>query len=179
LIPTTDRQGTDGYNPYEPIHLWNDGTKRTSDYSNYDYTVWFNGTSSACPHVAGVAALILSVNPSLTGQQVRDIIEKAAQKVRTDLYTYSTDVSYINGTWNEEMGYGLLNAYAAVQAASCATVYFTNQTVITDTDIFSCGDIEVENVSVENGADLILDAEGTTTIERNFDMELGTTLEIK
>jgi subtilisin family serine protease len=85
LIPTTDRQGRVGYNPNSHIHTIYGGNKITSDYSNQDYTVWFTGTSSACPHVAGVAALILSVNPDLTGKQVRDIIEATAQKVRTDL----------------------------------------------------------------------------------------------
>ncbi|MCL2098747.1 MAG: S8 family serine peptidase, partial [Bacteroidales bacterium] len=78
----------------------------------------FGGTSAAAPHVAGVAALILSVNPNLTAQQVRDIIESTAQKVRTDLYNYSTTPGRPNGTWHEEMGYGLVNAHAAVSVAA-------------------------------------------------------------
>jgi subtilisin family serine protease len=101
-IPTTDRQGNFGYN--------------TTDY------YLFGGTSAACPHVSGVAALILSVNPDLTGQQVRDIIESTAQKVRNTaqpdgLYNYQTTSGHPNGTWHEEMGYGLVDAYAAVLAA--------------------------------------------------------------
>lgn len=52
LIPTTDRQGNDGYNPDRPLHRWAGGTLVTSDYVDTDYTVWFNGTSSACPQVA-------------------------------------------------------------------------------------------------------------------------------
>ncbi|MEO1050053.1 MAG: S8 family peptidase [Bacteroidota bacterium] len=96
LIPTTDRQGGLGY-------------------AAGDYTQNFNGTSSACPHVAGVAGLILSVNPNLTQQQVSDIIESTAQKVGG--YNYQTTGGRPNGTWNNEMGYGLLDAEAAVLAA--------------------------------------------------------------
>ncbi len=95
-IPTTDRQGSNGY-------------------SSNDYYGTFNGTSSACPHVAGVAALILSVNPCLTAKQVRDIIEQTAQKVGG--YSYATSTGRPNGTWNNEMGYGLIDSFASVQMA--------------------------------------------------------------
>ena len=74
-----------------------------------------DGTSMACPHVAGVAALILSVNPNLTAKQVSDIIEKTAQKVGG--YNYQNDPNHPNGTWNYEMGYGLVDAYEAVKTA--------------------------------------------------------------
>ncbi|WP_160150034.1 S8 family serine peptidase [Parabacteroides sp. Marseille-P3160] len=116
LISTTDLTENSGYNPNVPIHTGNGGNKVTSDYSNRDYTVWFNGTSAACPHVAGVAALILSVRPDLTGQQVRDVIEQTAQKVGN--YSYATTTGRPNGVWNNEMGYGLVNAYAAVYAVA-------------------------------------------------------------
>ena len=75
------------------------------------------GTSFAAPHVSGIAALILSVNPCLSGQQVRDIIEQTSQKIRTDVYTYLTNPSRPNGSWNNQMGYGLADARAAVQMA--------------------------------------------------------------
>ncbi|MBO7465095.1 MAG: S8 family serine peptidase, partial [Bacteroidales bacterium] len=70
------------------------------------------GTSSAAPHVTGVAALMLSVNPNLTPADVRRIIEKTARKVGG--YNYHNDPQHPNGTWNEEMGYGLVDAHAAV-----------------------------------------------------------------
>ncbi|HEY9668640.1 MAG TPA: S8 family serine peptidase, partial [Coleofasciculaceae cyanobacterium] len=38
----------------------------------------FNGTSMAAPHVAGVAALMLNANSSLTPTQVEDIITATA-----------------------------------------------------------------------------------------------------
>ena len=82
---------------------------------NGAYSPTFNGTSSATPHVAGVAALILAANPDLTVLEVNDIIESTARKVGG--YAYQTNSTRPNGTWNNEMGYGLLDAEAAVKAA--------------------------------------------------------------
>jgi adenine deaminase len=68
-----------------------------------------------------------------------------------------------------------------VQAA-CATVSpvnFINQTVTTATTVTSCGDINVQNVTVTNGAKLTLDAAGETVIESNFEVQSGSELEIK
>lgn len=47
LIPTTDRQENFGYNPNERIHIESGGNLIPADYTNRDYTVWFNGTSAA------------------------------------------------------------------------------------------------------------------------------------
>lgn len=101
--------------------------------SNTGYTMTFNGTSSACPHVAGIAALVLSVNPSLTQSQVNDIIEQTAQKIGT--YSYIQKIDRKNGTWNKEMGYGLCNAYAAVIAAKSNIVKFYDKNVSTNTTV--------------------------------------------
>jgi subtilisin family serine protease len=102
-IYTTDIQGSVGYN--------------TSSGTSGNYYGSFSGTSAACPHVAGVAALMLSGNPDLTQARVCTIIESTAQKVGG--YSYQTIASlYSNGTWNEQMGYGLVNAYAAVLSAA-------------------------------------------------------------
>ena len=94
-IPTTDISGSAGAN--------------TSNYMDN-----FNGTSSACPHVAAVAGLILSVNPNLTQKEVADIIESTAQKI--GLY-YNNEPSRPNGTWSTFFGYGLVDAFAAVSEA--------------------------------------------------------------
>lgn len=101
-IYTTDRQGSIG--------------KNIASGTNGDYYGGFTGTSAACPNAAGVVALILSVNPSLTQIQARQILESTTDKVSG--YTYSSNVSgQPNGTWDTEVGYGRINALKAVQAA--------------------------------------------------------------
>ena len=76
-----------------------------------------SGTSYAAPHVAGIAALILELNSDLTGQQVRDIIEKSTIKVglRENEGVYLNHSNRPNGTWNKYYGYGLVDALKAVQ----------------------------------------------------------------
>ena len=91
-----------------------DNILTTANDNFYDYV---SQTSIATPYVSGIAALILSVNPCLSNKQVNTIIEKTAQKVSTNTYSYSTNPERPNGTWNNEMGYGLVDAYAAVQLA--------------------------------------------------------------
>ena len=76
----------------------------------------FNGTSAAAPHVAGLAALILSVNPNLLNQQVRCIIEETADKVNPDTYNYSGGPRRVG--WNEQMGYGRINVRRALEEAN-------------------------------------------------------------
>ncbi|MBR4199339.1 MAG: S8 family serine peptidase [Bacteroidales bacterium] len=80
----------------------------------YDY---FGGTSAACPQVAGVAALLLSSKPSLTAQSVKNIIEETAKRIHPNIYPYSNTSLHPNGLWNDSVGYGLVDAYAALKKA--------------------------------------------------------------
>ena len=73
-------------------------------------TDYKTGTSMACPHVAGVAALILERNPRLSAVKVREIMARNAKKIGS--YSYSKTKVY--GTWNEHYGYGLVDAYNSV-----------------------------------------------------------------
>ena len=99
LCPTTDRQGTAGYN--------------TSPGAAGNYRMDFNGTSAATPHVTGLAALLISCQNSLTNVEVRAIVESTADKVGT--VAYAADAGHPNGTWNEEMGYGRINVHEAIK----------------------------------------------------------------
>ncbi len=76
---------------------------------------FLSGTSASAPLVSGVAALLLDINPILTASEVRRILEFSSNKVGN--YCYNWTASHPNGSWNNEMGYGRLNAYNAVQLA--------------------------------------------------------------
>ena len=85
----------------------------TAGYNAGDYTTTFNGTSSACPNAAGVMALILSQAPLLTEQEARFTLESSCDKVGG--YTYlSGQTGQPNGTWSTNLGYGRVNAEAAL-----------------------------------------------------------------
>ena len=122
-----------------------------------DYYSDFGGTSAAAPHVAGVAALVLSVNPCLTREEVTYILESTCTKVRPDLYNYATDSNHPNGTWNIEVGHGLVNAYEAVLLAQQMGGYvFRSQTEIQSNTLW-------DSASLIND-DLIIDSLATLTI---------------
>ncbi len=106
LIPTTDIEGPAGY----------DENNNNSSYGE-DYADHFNGTSSACPHAAGTMALILSVNPCLTQIEARNILEISCDKINTSAYCYKYNSGHPNGSWNENVGYGKINAFNAVRYA--------------------------------------------------------------
>ena len=87
-IVTTDRRGTKGY-------------------SSGDYTSTFGGTSSATPLAAGLAALILSVDPELTSAEVKRIMMDTADKIDAE------GGQYVDGhsAW---YGHGRINAHSAL-----------------------------------------------------------------
>lgn len=161
-IPSTDNQGLNGFNPHETIFGY---IESNPNYiNNLDYMSSFAATSAACPHVAGVAALILSINPDLTNLQVNKIIELTAQKVGD--YIYSENIDRPNGDWNNEMGYGLVDAYEAVLLAQYTPTASAGQ------DIVLCNtgeqyELVVDNYS-ENSVYLWENSDGDYIVNENM-----------
>lgn len=115
---TTDVQGGPGYNHQG---------RPAGDYFSY-----FSGTSCSTPNVAGVAALILSVNIAQTKNEVLEKLFKGCEKI--DNVSYNIDKQY--GKWNEYYGYGRVNAYNSVRLAAGVDV---TPPVITHKNISSAG----------------------------------------
>lgn len=71
------------------------------------YTI-YTGTSMAAPHVTGVIALMLQVNPNLSVDQIENILNETALPLKDEYYTTTPNNGY---------GYGKVNAVSAVQLA--------------------------------------------------------------
>lgn len=106
-----------------------------------------SGTSFSAPQVSGVAALMLSLNPTLTPDTIRTILRSTCTKLSG--YTYTSG-------WNNETGYGLLNAYAAVKAVA---PIISGSSVVCDSAIYYVENLPdsaevVWTLSAENGSTL-------------------------
>lgn len=157
------------------------GQSVNSTTTGSSYVSGISGTSFACPIVAGVAALVLSVNPVLTQKQVADIIEKTTKKCGN--YTYTTQSGYPNGTWNTQMGYGLVDAYSAVLMAQEMNynkdLYLTDRTFSGKNSFFTYKWIYLNDVTVVQGASLLLEAGNGISISAPFEVDTQATLVIQ
>lgn len=98
-----------------------------------------SGTSMATPIVSGICAMVLDANPNLTPAQVRNIICATAKKN-----------SVIE---DNEMGYGTVDAEAAVKAAKAASA-----------------DVPVERVEIKTHS-VTLDVDNATMRDKGYGME--------
>lgn len=157
-IYTTDVSGTLGF-----------------DSSDYCY---FGGTSAACPHVAGIAALLLSIKPDAPASSVISWICSSCKKLPA--YQYSVKDSY--GTWNNETGYGLVDAYGAIAACNPFTLNVPDVICDCETYTFSvsgpterCDSIVWDLGTSEN----IVSGSGVNSVEARIDYESGCSVPLR
>ncbi|MEO0662474.1 MAG: S8 family serine peptidase, partial [Planctomycetota bacterium] len=115
--------------------------------TNFENFSFYQGTSMAAPHVAGVAALILAVDPNLNPDQVDSILRNTA----TDLGAAGRDNIY---------GEGLVNAAAAVQLAAGGG---GGPVLALDTDAVLLEGAGTRRVGVSNAGTGALDVTSVTT----------------
>ena len=82
----------------EQIDVVAPGVRIFSTGKRAGYWTEFNGTSSACPHVAGIAGLMLSYDENLNPQLIRDLLAEGADDIGQEGYDIET-------------GHGRVNAY--------------------------------------------------------------------
>ena len=74
-----------------------------SHLSNTNYSSYWGGTSQAAPHVAGLASLMLSINPNLTPSEIKLHIEQSADD-------QTGNPSEDSPGWDKYYGHGRINA---------------------------------------------------------------------
>lgn len=99
-IFSTDRTGPAGIDPTEFT---------LNEYLTENFVF---GSSYSSSQAAGVAALMLSVNPTLTPEQIDEIMQSTAR----DLIDLPTEADRRIG-WDDRWGWGVINAGQAVAAA--------------------------------------------------------------
>lgn len=135
-----------------------------------DFAYWFfQGTSMATPHVAGLAALILSEDAILTPAQVRSVIESTAD----DLGVANRDDTF---------GWGLINANAALQSLSAVSITLITNSSVTfgilplnsTKDTTASGTNDIQTVSIVVGP-ANLDIRSTVFSDGSNTWSLGAT----
>ncbi len=120
------------------------------------YYTHLSGTSMACPHAAGIVALMLEANPSLTPAQVKNILQQTATNMP--------------GRESWEVGAGYVNAYAAVDMAIRANAGYGPSLNLSR--LFK-SNVNVE--SVTNNFTIDFDPAATSSNTYTFTVSEGTT----
>lgn len=131
--------------------------------NTYSYS---SGTSFAAPQVAGVAAMMLAVNPNLSASEVINILKSTAD---TTIYDIPENANYIG-----RIGSGRLDAYQAVKTA-CSSDF--NNESFTGTDTKTGCYITASNSSVINGANITFNATKEITLLSGFEVQYGSYFE--
>ncbi|MBD3168278.1 MAG: S8 family serine peptidase [candidate division Zixibacteria bacterium] len=140
-IWTTDITGGGGSNPGNPAYGDPLG----------DYVSRFRGTSSATPQVAGLAAIILSIDPEMTAFEVQQLIID------------NTDDLGPQG-WDEEFGYGRINIFKTISAMDRVIRVDGN---IREDQVWKHGNVYLVENSVNIESDVTITIEGGTVVKFN------------
>jgi hypothetical protein len=124
-VMTTDRTGAQGYSTFS-------GTSG-------NYMTNFGGTSAAAPLAAGIGALLLSVNPQLTAEEIRQLLRTTADKIGSVPYADSPDGTVGPYSSNEYYGYGRIDAEAAVRTAAGSLPWLILQTTTGSNEVVEGG----------------------------------------
>jgi subtilisin family serine protease len=159
-IWSIDIPGTAGWNSSSSV-----GLLPSSGINFQSYTGRMGGTSAATPLVSGIAALILTIDPGLTSQQVYNILTCSADDVGG--YAYTSGIS-------NEMGAGRVNAFNSIMS-SCPGDYRITWSIGSASIIkYQAGNFIVASSTIESGANVDLKANNEVVLNPGFVSQAGT-----
>lgn len=139
-IVTTDQLGRAGYNTLKDGD-YTDTLVRTIDpATEAPVASGFNGTSAATPIVSGVVALMLEANPELGYRDVQEILAYSAKTPKGVTIWNTNGATDWNGgglLHNDDLGFGHVDALAAVRLAETWHKQSTYANIATEEVIFS------------------------------------------
>ncbi|MBN1268319.1 MAG: S8 family serine peptidase [Kiritimatiellae bacterium] len=154
-LTTTDRQGSAGYN------------------TSGDYDDTWGGTSASAPIAAAVAALIITRHPDWTGLEVRQQLEATCDRIDWQAQTYNAR------GWNEQCGFGRVNALTALTAPQQPWDPYEPDSTSGQAAPIEDGELQYRSLSpgtdadwvtftITNQSDVRLTAMGTTNVTLNL-----------
>lgn len=145
----------------------------SSSWNGYSsYRSNFGGTSGATPIAAGVVALMLKANPNLSWRDVRWILADSARVLpNVSIYELDPDErgdsAMGGGTYSHKVGFGVVDAYKAVQQAKAFTSLPAQQ---------SCT-LSAANDTINSGATKTQTLTGSCTLAKVESVDVKLTLD--
>jgi len=149
-----------GYNIFGAMQT----TDKYCNENTWPYYGSCTGTSFATPIVAGICALMKSIDPCLTPAKAQEIIKSTTDPI--------LDANLFTGL----IGTGRVNAYKAVKEVG--TKYYYNDIISGNKTISAGYGFDFSNTSIGIASNIKLIARKEVTINKGFEVPLGSTLEI-
>ena len=137
----------------------------TTCYPGNRYGLGYRGTSFAAPQVAGVVALMRSINNCLSPAEIENMIKATADPIADEHPLYSG-----------QLGAGRVNAYKAVMAAG--TREYTNTTISGIKNLSAGYAFNLHNVTIGSNSNVNLTARKEVIIDGTFEVPLGSEFSI-
>jgi len=164
--------GGDFANPDNPITLGISSTYLGNTFDGLNF-----GTSFAAPHVSGCAALVYSIDPTLTFDEAESVLETTS----LDLTDSGKTTNLATVGKDKVFGHGLVQCGAAVASVSCTPPSSGTWTITTSCTMTASAPAP-GNVLVQNNAVLTVPSGITLTINFlsfNLTVESGSGVLVK
>jgi len=183
VIAVAATNKTDSKASFSNWGLWVDiaapGVDIYSTYYDDDYCE-MSGTSMACPHVSGVAALLLSNNSSLSNIQIKNILKSSVDNVSSDKFIGTGRINSYQCLLNENIPLAEINrSISTSELSGNVTIrgtangtYFSNYSVLYGEGIYPSTWVEIDNFCSEVNDSILTEWNTTNVADGKYTIKL-------